>query len=233
MNNLKQMTFGWKCANDDNGYIMSAYPKLGDGWVMGTAEDTGMPVYGYDCSDEEGIKAGLLWPYTSKALPVYKCCSDKRVAFTGPHKGSPVLRTTSMNSCMSGRSSFDPGGTWTFSGYPANPPPVLKYKIFTKESQILHPSDTFVFLDEDPRSVNDGMFLVDLEMGQGLLDIPSRAHDFGYAVSFADGRSAIRKYKDAGKYKSWNQMGMGHDADWQMIRDMATEPVNGMLAAAR
>jgi len=232
VNNVKQMTFGWKCQNDDNGFLVSAYPKLGDSWVHGTAEAHGMPTYGYDCADEEGIRSGLLWAYTSKALPVYKCCADKRTALNGPDKGKPVLRTTSMNSCLAGRSYGDPGGMWTFGGYPANPPSMLKYRIYTKEADIRKPSSTFVFIDEDPESVNDGLFMIDAEKGMGLLDIPSRIHDFGYAVSFADGRASIMKYKDKGKYREWHQIGMGHDADWLQVRDMATDPpFEGTLTA--
>lgn len=236
LNNEKQMTFGWKCFNDDNGYILSAYPKLGDSWVNGTADDNGSIMYGYDCTDPEGLRTGLLFPYVSKNIPVYRCSADKRVAQTGINKGKPVLRTVSMNSAMNGRSYGDPSGMWSFSGYGSSPPPCLKYKIYTKEQQILHPDRTFTFIEEDTQSINDSLCLIDLEMGTGMQDIPARQHDYGFAISFADGHSAIKKYRDKGKYKQWNGSPMPnpHDSDWLAIRDLATEPVNPeVLASAR
>ncbi|MEI9864422.1 MAG: hypothetical protein WDN00_07675 [Limisphaerales bacterium] len=40
----------------------------------------------------------------------------------------------------------------------------------------------YVFIDEDAISINDGMFVVYMNPGQGLQDQPSRRHKTGYPV---------------------------------------------------
>jgi prepilin-type N-terminal cleavage/methylation domain-containing protein len=232
VNNLKQLSYGWKMYSMDfNDQLVSSFPQVVTpltSWCIGTADDSGNPQYGYDCTQDGGLRDGLLWPYT-KAVKCYKCPADNRVALGGTHKGLPVVRSVSMNSCLCGRSYGDPGGTWTFSTYPANPTGGLKYKIYTKESQIVRPVDTFVVIDEDPASINDAFFLVDEEGGNGLVDFPGRQHDMGYGINFADGHAKIFTFKNKGLAKNWPAggppwKGGGWERDWRQIREVATWP---------
>jgi len=119
-------------------------------------------------------------------LGSYKCPAYNKVAEGGANKGKPVVRSVSMNSCLCGRTYGDPGGSWTFSGYPANHPPISSTRFNVKESDIRRPLETFVVLDEDPESINDAFFLVDQEQGMGLVDLPGRQHAMGYGINFAD-----------------------------------------------
>ena len=226
INNLRQLSLGWKMyADDHNGYLVSAYPRADTTWCYGTADYAGNVEYGYDCTDVRGITSGLLWPYT-KSLGSYKCPAYNKVAEGGANKGKPVVRSVSMNSCLCGRTYGDPGGSWTFSGYPANPPANLKYKIYVKESDIRRPLETFVVLDEDPESINDAFFLVDQEQGMGLVDLPGRQHAMGYGINFADGHAAIFRFKNKARYRAWTPGGdHGHDEDTRQIHDNATFPL--------
>ena len=228
VNNLKQLTYGWKMYSLDFGdQLVSSFPQVvtpRTSWCLGTADDSGNPAYGYDCTEDGGLRDGLLWPYT-KSVKSYKCPADTRVALGGTHKGQPVVRSVSMNSCLCGRSYGDPGATWTFSTYPANPPSTLKYRIYAKEVQIVRPVQTFVVIDEDPLSLNDAFFLVDQEQGRGLVDLPGRQHAMGYGISFADGHASVFTFKNKGYYSTWQPGGTyPHDADCRKIHDNATYP---------
>jgi type II secretory pathway pseudopilin PulG len=227
-NNLRQLAYGWKMYSADNSdNLVSSFPGIGSippiptSWCYGNAEDGGPGNYIYDGADPAGIKTGLLWPYV-RSLSSYKCPADHRVSSFGVYRGKPILRTFSMSSCLNGRTYGDPGGSWTFGG--GSPPPAsLKYNMYLKTTQILKPAQTMVILEEEPVSINDGMFIVDEEAGLGLVDLPSLQHSMGFGLNFADGHSQVVTFKDRAKYRPWVPGGyQGHDADWQQIRDFAT-----------
>ena len=81
------------------------------------------------------------------------------------------------------------------------------HKVFTKFSDWgggqLGASDTFVYLDENPLSLNDGWFLYNVQAQENPTDIPS-AHDtpavnhgFSSSFSFADGHAELQLWHDA------------------------------------
>jgi prepilin-type N-terminal cleavage/methylation domain-containing protein len=239
VNNLKQLSYGWKMYSQDNSdrlvssrpaYSVAApfdpitYPKLAP-WCNGTADDSGSPgLYLYDCSDPAGIQSGLLWPFI-KSLGSYKCPADQRIAQGGIRKGLPTVRSVSMNSCLNGSSYGDPNGSWNQADG-GTAVGSLKYKIYLKDSDIMRPVDTFVTIDEDPVSINDAMFLVDEETGRGLVDLPGRQHDMGYGINFADGHAKIFTFKNKSYYRGWTPGGTyPHDADCRQIHDNATWPL--------
>jgi len=71
------------------------------------------------------------------------------------------------------------------------------YGIFNKLGSFLvpGPANTFVFLDECPDSINDGMFQV--TMSQRVWeDVPTSVHNGGCGFGFADGHAEIHKWLD-------------------------------------
>lgn len=237
VNNLRQLAYGWKMyAGDNNDRIASSYPgttiPLGGpppaflaSWCYGDASKSGGPgSYGYYGYDPKGIQAGVIWPYVTQ-LGVYKCPADKRTVLVGG-TNMPILRSVSMNSYLFGRNYGDSAG-WDYQTANGGPPSGnYKYRIFWKESQMTAPSRTFIVLDEDPESLNDAMFLVDAGgAGRGLVDLPSRLHDYGYGINFADGHAQIYQFKDKGWAKAWVPGGTwGYNADWRQIFDVTTQP---------
>src|SRR4029077_14293102 len=129
--------------------------------------------YGYGGTDPTGIQLGLIWPYVTQ-LKSYKCPADNRNATIGG-VSKPILRSVSMNSWLFGRTFGDPKGAWDYQTYVTGggvtPAATLKYKLFIKDPAIQAPSKTWVLLDEDPESINDAMFLVDMETAGGLVDL--------------------------------------------------------------
>jgi len=207
INNLKQVAVACKLYADDNsGKIASAYPTYGgfpSSWCGGNAETGGLPgSYLYGGADPTGIQGGTLWPYT-KALKLYHCPADNRnadAAGVAPQfKGQPILRSISMNSYMDG-TSFGASPDWVVTS--PNGPMDPKWPVYTKEVQITQPAATWLVLDEDPQSINDAMFLVDVGGGGRLLDLPSRLHGNGYGINFNDGHAEIYKLRD-GASQTW------------------------------
>ena len=54
-------------------------------------------------------------------------------------------------------------------------------------SQIRQPDQTFVFIEEHPDSINDGLFVVDMSASAPMVDYPAPYHYAGSQLGFADG----------------------------------------------
>jgi len=231
INNLKQVAVACKLYADDNsGRIASAYPTFGgfqSSWCGGNAETGGLPgSYMYGGADPTGIQGGTLWPYT-KALKLYHCPADNRIANAAgvapQYKNQPILRSISMNSYMDG-TSFGATPDWVVTS--PNGPMDSQHPVYIKEIEITQPAATWLVLDEDPQSINDAMFLVDVGGGGRLLDLPSRLHGNGYGINFNDGHAEIYKLTDPASQK-WTPTSahpMGGFNDWVRLRDVTTHP---------
>jgi len=231
INNLRQVAVACKLyADDNNGRIASAYPTYGgftSSWCGGNAETGGLPgSYVYGGADPTGIQGGTLWPYT-KALKLYHCPADNRNADAGgvapQFKGQQILRSISMNSYMDG-TSYGATPDWVVTN--PNGPMDPNHPVYTKEVHISQPATTWLVLDEDPQSINDAMFLVDVGGSGRLLDLPSRNHGFGYGINFNDGHAEIYKLMDAAS-RNWTPTSahpMGGYNDWVKLRDVTTHP---------
>jgi len=143
------------------------------------------------------VNNALLAPYT-KSPGIYHDPSDIYNADKGPR-----VRSYSMNSQMGGEivitvnpSQGDVVNQW---GTGEN------WKIFIKQSDILRPgpADAWVFIDEHPDSINDGLFRVDMQNsdqnpgGTDLWpDYPANNHAGSGALAFADGHAETHKWTD-------------------------------------
>jgi len=227
-NNLKQLAAAWTMYSPDNaGYLVSAYPSYASfkaTWCAGNAETSGSPgasVYGG--ADPAGITNGLLWPYV-RTLSAYKCALDTRTAYTGPtqYVGKPILRSVSMNSFLAGRSY---GGSPEFVITSPSGRRDPKKPVLLKESEILQPSKIWVILEEDPLSINDGMFTVDMGGASGFVDLPSRIHNNGYGITFADGHVEEIRLTEPGSLAWGIWSPPSTNADWCRLTNMTTNPL--------
>jgi prepilin-type processing-associated H-X9-DG protein len=72
------------------------------------------------------------------------------------------------------------------------------YLFFTKYSAITQPAQFYVFLDEKPSSIDDGLFEVAMsEPGQPIEvgNWPSQAHNNACGFGFCDGHAEIHQWK--------------------------------------
>jgi len=65
----------------------------------------------------------------------------------------------------------------------------------------VQPSDTWVFVDEHPDSINDGFFCTDMKPAPNLAqavmpDLPASYHNGACGFAFADGHSEIKRWLD-------------------------------------
>jgi prepilin-type processing-associated H-X9-DG protein len=147
-----------------------------------------------------------LAPYLNRNTAVFKCPSDRSVAFNGPRN-----RSVSMNSLVG-----DPGVlTNRF-----NP----DYVQFFKLSDLDAPGGIFVFLDEHPDTINDGFFMNRLEEYKWG-NLPASYHGGAANLSFADGHVEGHRWQVAGTVRPAQQGGVGGTleaspaTDFQWLKD--------------
>jgi prepilin-type N-terminal cleavage/methylation domain-containing protein/prepilin-type processing-associated H-X9-DG protein len=143
--------------------------------VMGT--NNGTPISN---TDPELVMAGALFPY-AKSTGVYKCPADRKTTSVGGMQ-LPTTRSTAMNEWL------NPLGRWN-----SNPP----FRVFRKQSDFMlpGPSEIWVFVDEDPNSIDDGVFFC-MPSDPVWQELPTSAHGNLGGFSFADGHVESRKWKD-------------------------------------
>jgi len=228
VNNLRQFAFAARMYTDEfNGRLVSSYPTYGgftNTWCGGNAETGGLAgSYVYGGADPRGIQLGLLWPY-AKTLELYHCPADKRLADAAgvplQFRGKPILRSISMNSYLYGR-SLGASPDWVVTS--PNSPRDRNRPVYIKESEIKFPAQTWLVLDEDQDSINDGMFLLDVGSAR-FPDLPSRVHGMGYGINFNDGHAEIYQLRDAAS-RSWKPGQNGGLNDYKRLREVTTHPL--------
>ena len=230
ISNLRQFAIACKMyADDQNGRIPCSYPAYNgfpSAWVPGNAETGGDPgPYTYGGADPAGIMNGTIWPYV-KSIGVFQCPADQRIATAGlaQYRGKRILRSVSMNSYLGGR-SLGTSADWiiwppTSAGMDSKKP------VYRKESEIRLPTRTWLALDEDQDSINDGMFLVNVG-SVAFPDLPSRAHGNAYGINFNDGHAEVYKLK--GKYARARPfvttITPAVTSDWTRLAEVTTHPL--------
>jgi len=234
------LMLAWRMYADDNNdllapndfpyltpyYSMSAVDKAKNkNWVVGTMEQAA------DAQDHAyAIGAGiseLLDPNTviSAYLPnraVWRCPAD---TYIDPNAGHSLhVRSYSMNSAVgtvfgssstSGRPIGSPvdGGWLEGASYVGGQGVWLTYGKMSAFSNP-GPVNTWVMMDENPYTINDGSFAVSAQATAGhtyLIDYPSAAHAGSGGMAFADGHASVHKWKDPRTYTPQGiaQPGMG------------------------
>jgi len=185
INNLKQLGTGWMMYCQDASDLCpsnaAADPfgqNLGN-WVTGWLDwGYGQPIGAN--TNAVYLTEGSLGTYMAKALGSYKCPGD---VLPCPH--GPRNRSVSMN-CFIG----DYVGLMDKFGN-------SNYRVFNKTTQFTRPgpSNTYVFLDECPDSINDGLFQANMK-ANSWSDVVSSVHNGGGGFAFADGHAEVHKWLD-------------------------------------
>lgn len=206
-NNGKQLMLGWNLyAGDHSDKICRTagldslvnspnptknYPQ--NQWAMGTMESA--PGY----TNNVLLMDSLLYKYVN-ALEVYRCPADKSsVRKNGTidyYKAVGVARNRSMSmNCW-----MNPINAWAGDAPPAagnNNQGIRNFRIM---SHIKNPSETWVTIDENPASINDGWFVCDPTRGPNgrgaWVDISATYHNKAGGISFADGHAEIKRWRD-------------------------------------
>ena len=198
LNNTKQLMLAWRMYSEEfDDKVPWAYGDDGDprnyaaAWVHGDARTTN---YLNTLAD------GAIWKYTGPNRYIYKCPADKSVV--SPTMKLPRVRSNSMNAFVGGNK-----GMITWFGTDGVDRKYLKLSDFILPG----PANTWILLDENPNSINDGFFCVDMTQQTSLPDAPASTHNGACGFAFADGHSEIRSWKTK-----------------EMRQGLATLPVNNI-----
>ncbi len=236
MSNNRQMLMGNHMYTDDNNELLppndypytTCYATAGaanqakmKNWVVGTMNQSP------DAKDTPAVNgiSELLDPNSvlSSYLPnknLYHCPAD---FYFDPNSHQIHVRSVSMNSAVgtvfSSATAAQPigtpvGGGWLpGSGYNATQ---TAWQTYGKTTSMRSPTpdSLWVFMDENPYSINDGSMAISAVAGPGktyLIDFPSGNHGNAASIAFADGHAIVHRWTDARTYTPSGivQPGMG------------------------
>jgi len=175
LNNLRQLQTGWLMyVHEQNDALpLNAQEKASyspdasttNSWVVGDA------TYSADLSY---IQQGSIYPYVNSP-DVYHCPADHS---TVSNTNQLRTRSYSMDYYLNG--GIDPE-------YIPFLPLSASTGLATRYSGISRPAAVFVFLDENEKTIEDGVFLLYRDPEQTWQNAPSDRHNQGMNLSFADG----------------------------------------------
>jgi prepilin-type N-terminal cleavage/methylation domain-containing protein len=180
-------------------------------WVVGTMENQIDANYGFGVKELQDPNS-MLSPYLANPN-IYHCPADNYVD-TRSH--TVHARSYSMNSAVGTTFSSSPplapsgppvgtavqGGWLPGAAYNGSQTTWLTYGKMSSFSRP-GPSKTFVIMDENPFSINDGSFAVSAVATPGatyLIDWPTGLHGGSGGLSFADGHSIVHQWQDKRTY---------------------------------
>ncbi len=224
MSNEKQLVLAWQTyANDNQDYLV---PNRGLGGQPGLNGEPGNPAedplkdpnllsggslaqwcpgdlqqQSTAVNYQEWIQAGLLYIYTQN-YNLYKCPADHS---TVPRGSSliklPSLRTYSMNCWVQAmdHQGYQMGSAWENIG---------GYYVYSKLADMIRPgpSDTWVFIEEAPASIDDAFFAVTPNNPSIWYNSPAVLHGQSSNISFSDGHVETRRWTD---YNMMNDVNPG------------------------
>jgi len=200
INNLNELGKAWIMYahdNQDNLVPVTGYNSLVTS-VSGLAEaQPGGPMASWvlgtealltDATNSIFIEDGLLYPYVNNTKS-YKCPADN-ISVIPALQGQQKNRSYSMNCWMNPDSADNLNTTSRYNG------PPNQQVVYTKLTTIRDPADRWVFIEENPYSINDGLFVCDISYLHDWIDIPASYHNHGLALCFADGHVESKIWHD-------------------------------------
>jgi prepilin-type N-terminal cleavage/methylation domain-containing protein/prepilin-type processing-associated H-X9-DG protein len=190
MSNEKQLILAWKMYTDD---ARGIYPYNEEGgnppaWVYGTEDYSGSS-YNSDISYILDPHYAQMGPYVGRQPGVFRCPADR--SLSRGLRGTPRVRSVSMSQAIGYSSGGSPAGqgAWLPSG---------QYLCYFKESMLIRPSPSmlWVFIDEDPDTINDAAFAFQMPNGSSTswVDMPAKLHGNAAGLGFVDGHAEVHKW---------------------------------------
>jgi prepilin-type N-terminal cleavage/methylation domain-containing protein/prepilin-type processing-associated H-X9-DG protein len=210
MNNSKQLTLAWRMYGEDNrDALLFAYGSTktppddaADHVWSGPSGNgldiaPGLPSVQGNWDYTNTIMKSLMWPYCGNSRGIWHCPADQAYGITPDGSRVPRPRSYSMSNWVGGNGDSPSTG---YRGYWSLEAP---WQVFRKTTEMLAPgpSKTFVLLDENSDSINDGYFVVQMTGfpnpgAREIVDWPAAYHGGAGGFSFADGHSEVHKWLD-------------------------------------
>lgn len=194
INNKGQMMRAWiMYADDFNSYMVPNSPISYGASVAWVDSINGLENWGFggalplSGNTNYGLlQKGLLAPYLSGQIAVYKCPADRL-----PSSNGDRLRSVSMNGQMGAL-----GQTLTNAPGKNNAPGLLYVRMSDLTSPA--PANAIVFVDESMATLQDGYLQIDTHGSTNFFpDIPANYHAGGCGLGYADGHAEVHKWLTA------------------------------------
>jgi prepilin-type N-terminal cleavage/methylation domain-containing protein/prepilin-type processing-associated H-X9-DG protein len=176
--NVKQLHLAWNMYADDqedrlvNNHGVGETRARRQNWANHVMDWGASP----DNTNTAYLTDALLGSYVGRAARTFLCPSDRSLSEVGAR-----IRSYSMNSLIG-----DPGElTNRF-----NPSFIQAFRA----SEVVRPSQTFVFLEEHPDTINDGFFMNRLEEAPKWGNLPASYHNSAANFSFVDGHAETHRW---------------------------------------
>lgn len=203
MSNLRQLGIAWNMyAGDNNSHLVpngaenenqaqlnDPVYQTGGKWaqwcpgVQYLASDLSQSTVGPGVNNvgDEWIQLGLLYQYVNN-FAVYKCPADVG-AVTAFGLSYPHVRSMSMNAWV--------GCINPYAGD-------TSVRSYHKEADLVNPGavNLWLFIDENPYSINDGSFICTPSIPNDWVDYPASYHNGAGGLAFCDGHAQIHKWTD-------------------------------------
>jgi len=229
INNERQLMLATAMYSSDTRYLppnpgngmnppIDATGNYPDFWVAGWL-DWGSGVPAGANTDTKYLLNTPFGPYTARNPGVYKCPADIFPGQTGPR-----VRSISMNGFVGGTCEKVTYGYTT-------------YRIYIKEADMTvpGPSKTWIFVDEHPDGINDGLFGMHMPASTAWPtyttwdDVPASYHNGACGFAFGDGHAEVHKWRDSNtlapvrKITTSTSTGLTsiHDNAWMVERTTA------------
>jgi len=187
MNNTKQLQLAFTLYAGDQAEVLLAcqdgLPDRRANWCTGDIS------WGSSNTGSNDVARSPMMKYVGNAFAVWKCPADQSFVVSGGRR-IPRFRSNSMSQVfgygewLDGSSSGRNQTAW---------------RTYSKEGNIVNPSQTWVFVDEHPGSINDAAFanqMRDAETANArIIDMPASYHNGACGFSFADGHSEIKRWR--------------------------------------
>jgi prepilin-type N-terminal cleavage/methylation domain-containing protein/prepilin-type processing-associated H-X9-DG protein len=187
LSNMKQLQLAWVLyAGDQDDRIVSSrggitLAQTNEAWCTGWMQPGGAYVAGTETNTDYFMTA-LMGRYAGNA-GIFKCPSD-RFVFAG--LTVPYCRSVSMNMWM----AWEPVGGLVGAG-----------RNYKRLAEIGQASDRFVFIHENPNTIEDGTFRLNFDPTLGVQppisfeNAPSALHNKGTSLGFVDGHAEVHKWE--------------------------------------
>jgi prepilin-type N-terminal cleavage/methylation domain-containing protein/prepilin-type processing-associated H-X9-DG protein len=203
MNDKRQLTLAWVMYSGDNNehFAINSDPHVHNttffpagssnpSWIAGTI-DWGLGQNNTNILYVSNEKYALLGNLVGKSLKVFACPAANFVSPAQAGAGwDHRIRSIAMNGAIGDGDKYQ---------QPSNPFGWTQWYVAKKITD-LHfpgPSDSWVFTDEHPDSVDDALLYTSSYGTTKFTELPGNQHGGACGISFADGHAEIHKWIDA------------------------------------
>jgi len=199
MSNSKQLALAWVMyANDHSDALVinsdgGASFKGTPSWVGGNFFNWNTDSWNTNVLYLIDDRVSSLGPYTARQPGIYHCPADKFASTSQRSLGwSHRVRSVAMNAAVgNGRKwAADPYNGFQWGGF--------FWAIKSSDLQNPGASRSWLFMDEHPDSLDDGILYTDPGSTSGtgkITELPGSMHGKAGAISFADGHAEIHKWQ--------------------------------------